>query len=37
MIRKSLALKFFLPVTLTLAALLGLVIWGVSSYQTSQA
>ena len=35
--RKGLALKFFLPVTLSLAALLGLVIWGVSAYQTSQA
>ncbi len=35
--RKGLALKFFLPVSLALAALLGLVIWGVSSYQTSQA
>ena len=35
--RKGLALKFFLPVALSLAALLGLVIWGVSSYQTSQA
>ncbi len=35
--RKGLALKFFMPVTLSLAALLGLVIWGVSAYQTSQA
>jgi methyl-accepting chemotaxis protein len=35
--RKGLALKFFLPVTLSLAALLGLVIWGASTYQTSQA
>jgi methyl-accepting chemotaxis protein len=34
---KGLALKFFLPVALSLAALLGLVIWGVSTYQTSQA
>jgi methyl-accepting chemotaxis protein len=35
--RTGLALKFFLPVALSLATLLGLVIWGVSSYQTSQA
>jgi len=35
--RKGLALKFFLPVTLALAALIGLAIWGVSSYQTTQA
>ena len=35
--RKGLALKFFLPVALSLAALLGLVIWGVSAYQTAQA
>jgi methyl-accepting chemotaxis protein len=35
--RKGLALKFFLPVTLSLAALLGLVIWGASAFQTSQA
>ncbi len=35
--RKGLALKFFLPVTLALATVLGLVIWGVSSYQTAQA
>ncbi|MDR3684805.1 MAG: methyl-accepting chemotaxis protein [Geothrix sp.] len=35
--RKGLALKFFLPVTLSLAVLLGLVIWGVSAYQTAQA
>ena len=34
---KGLTLKFFLPVALSLAALLGLVIWGVSAYQTSQA
>ena len=34
---KGLALKFFLPVALALATLLGLVIWGVSAYQTSQA
>jgi methyl-accepting chemotaxis protein len=33
---KGLALKFFLPVSLSLAVLLGLVIWGVSAYQTSQ-
>ena len=35
--RKGLALKFFLPVTLSLAVILGLVIWGASAYQTSQA
>ncbi len=35
--RKGLALKFFLPVATALAVLLGLVIWGVSAYQTSQA
>ena len=35
--RKGLAFKFILPVTLALAALLGAVIWGVSSYQTAQA
>jgi methyl-accepting chemotaxis protein len=35
--RKGLALKFFLPVAMALAALLGVVIWGVSAYQTSQA
>jgi methyl-accepting chemotaxis protein len=35
--RKGLALKFFLPVTLALAVLIGLAIWGVSSYQTTQA
>ncbi len=35
--RKGLALKFFLPVTLALAALIGLAIWGVSLYQTTQA
>jgi len=35
--RKGLALKFFLPVALALAALLGLAIWGASAYQTSQA
>jgi methyl-accepting chemotaxis protein len=35
--RKGLALKFFLPVTLSLAALFGLVIWGVSAYQTAEA
>ncbi len=35
--RKGLALKFFLPVALALAAVLALVIWGVSSYQTTQA
>ncbi len=34
--RKGLALKFFLPVALSLAALLGVVIWGVSAYQTAQ-
>ncbi len=34
---KGLALKFFLPVSLALAVLLGLVIWGVSGYQTAQA
>ena len=34
--RKGLALKFFLPVALSLAALLGVVIWGVSAYQTGQ-
>jgi len=33
---KGLALKFFLPVSLSLAVLLGLVIWGISAYQTSQ-
>ena len=35
--RKGLALKFFLPVALSLAALLGAVIWVASSYQTAQA
>ncbi|MBI1753379.1 MAG: HAMP domain-containing protein [Acidobacteria bacterium] len=35
--RKGLALKFFLPVSIVLALLVSLVIWGVSSYQTSQA
>jgi len=35
--RKGLALKFFLPVSIALAVLVGFVIWGVSSYQTSQA
>ena len=35
--RKGLALKFFLPVSMALATLLGLVIWGVSAYQISQA
>ena len=35
--RKGLALKFFLPVTLALAVILGLVIWGVGAYQTAQA
>jgi methyl-accepting chemotaxis protein len=35
--RKGLAVKFFLPVSLSLAVLLGLVIWGISAYQTSQA
>ncbi|BDU69611.1 methyl-accepting chemotaxis protein [Geothrix oryzae] len=35
--RSGLALKFFLPVALSLAALLGLAIWGVSAYQTSRA
>jgi methyl-accepting chemotaxis protein len=34
---KGLALKFFLPVSISLAVLLGLVIWGISAYQTSQA
>ena len=34
---KGLALKFFLPVSIALAVLLGLVIWLVSGYQTSQA
>ena len=34
---KGLAFKFILPVALALAALLGAVIWGVSSYQTAQA
>jgi methyl-accepting chemotaxis protein len=37
MTRKGLAFKFILPVLLALAALLGAVIWGVSSYQTAQA
>ncbi len=35
--RKGLALKFFLPVTMSLAVILGLVIWGASAYQTAQA
>jgi methyl-accepting chemotaxis protein len=35
--RKGLALKFFLPVTLALAVILGLAIWGVGAYQTHQA
>ena len=35
--RKGLALKFFLPVSIALAIILGLVIWGVSTYQTTQA
>ncbi len=35
--RKGLAFKFFMPVSLALAVLLGLAIWGVSAYQTSQA
>ena len=35
--RKGLALKFFLPVALALAVILGVVIWGVSAYQTAQA
>ncbi|WLT33192.1 methyl-accepting chemotaxis protein [Geothrix sp. PMB-07] len=35
--RKGLALKFFLPVSIALAVLVGLVIWGVSYYQTSEA
>ncbi|GLH72550.1 hypothetical protein GETHLI_10520 [Geothrix limicola] len=34
---KGLALKFFLPVSVALAALLAIVIWGLSAYQTSQA
>jgi len=34
---KGLALKFFLPVSIALAVLLGLVIWLVSGYQTAQA
>ena len=34
---KGLALKFFLPVAISLAVLLGLVIWGVGAYSTSQA
>ena len=35
--RNGLALKFLLPVVLSLAAILGVAIWLVSSYQTSQA
>lgn len=35
--RKGLALKFFLPVSLALGVVLGLAIWAVSAYQTSQA
>ncbi len=35
--RKGLARKFFVPLAASLAVLLGLVIWGVSAYQTSQA
>lgn len=35
--RKGLALKFFLPVVTALAVILGLAIWGVTSYQTTQA
>ena len=35
--RKGLALKFFLPVAAALLVLLGVVIWGVSAYQTRQA
>ncbi len=34
--RKGLARKFFLPVALSLATLLGFVIWGVTEYQTAQ-
>jgi len=35
--RNGLAFKFFLPVAASLLVLLGLVIWGVSAYQTAQA
>lgn len=35
--RNGLALKFFLPVAFSLAALLGLAIWGATTYQTGQA
>ena len=35
--RKGLTFKFILPVALALMALLGAVIWAVSSYQTTQA
>jgi methyl-accepting chemotaxis protein len=34
---KGLALKFFLPVAMALAVILGLAIWGASSYQVSQS
>jgi len=34
--RKGLALKFLLPVATALAVVIGLVIWGVSAYQTAQ-
>jgi methyl-accepting chemotaxis protein len=35
--RNGLAMKFLLPVVLSLAAILGVAIWLVSSYQTAQA
>jgi methyl-accepting chemotaxis protein len=35
--RSGLALKFFLPVALSLVTLLGLAIWGATAYQTSRS